>query len=504
MALGSYVLLIGYVRKLLFKLMRYKIHLPYYEQARSLAVQAVTVSPTDEALKSQFDFALFGEYVLNLPPADHHLEWIDRLVTGQDSEVLSKVAGSNLRYCAPRGSAKTIWTAVALAWIIGHNPHIRIILVSYSADVALSISVMIKNIIASDFYQQVFPYIRPSRRWRDTQWSIERSLAGVTSVIKDPTLYAVGSAGAIASRRSDLIYIDDPIRSSADISNPAMRQRMVNWFNEVLEPTLVPGGRVLCSATRYRIDDLHGTTFNEDNGWEVLTQPAILLDEDGDEFSFWEDYMSLEFLHERRSKSPLSFASQYQQEPIASEAQIVKPEWVIRGDIPDQFDEVSVGIDLAASKKEQSDYTAVVAVGRLADLYYVISADRGRWSLDETIRFLLGLDYNARRFSFQVESVSFQASFLPEFKRRAKEEGRSIRAEPVVMRGDKEQRLYGVSGLFECGEVIFNRARSFEVLIDELVSFGYTEHDDLVDALVFALQKVFVKRRSSLHVSGYN
>lgn len=484
--------------------MRHKTYLPYYYQARSLATEAVTVSPTEEALQAQEELALFGEYILSLPPAQHHLQWLDSLVTGDDSEVLSRVAGDNLRYCAPRGSAKTTWTAVALAWIIGHNPHIRIILVSYSADVALSISLMIKNIISSDFYQQVFPYIRPSRRWRDTQWSIDRALAGVTSIIKDPTLYAVGSAGAIASRRSDLIYIDDPIRSSADIANPVIRNSMVNWFNEVLEPTLVPGGRILCSATRYRIDDIHGTTFNEANGWEVLTQPAILVDDNGEEYSFWEDYMSLEFLKSRRFKSPLSFASQYQQEPIASEAQIIKPDWIIRGDVPDKFDEIAVGIDLAASKKEQADYTAVVAVGRLADMYYVISAQRGRWSLDETIRFLLGVSFDAPKFSFQVESVSFQASFLPEFKRRAKESGKSVRAEPVVMRGDKEQRLYGVSGLFECGEVVFNRARSFDVLIDELVNFGYTEHDDLVDALVYALNKVFKKRKNPLGATGYN
>ena len=482
-----------------------KTYLPYYHQARSLAVEAVTVSPTEDALEAQDDLALFGERILNLPPASHHLRWIDFLVTGEDSEVLSRVAGANLRYCAPRGSAKTTWTAVALAWIIGHNPHIRIILVSYSADVALSISLMVKNIITSDFYQQVFPYIRPSRRWRDTQWMIDRSLAGVTSIIKDPTLYAVGASGAIASRRSDLIYIDDPIRSSADIVNPVIRNGMVNWFNEVLEPTLVPGGRVLCSATRYRLDDIHGTTFNEENGWETLTQSAILVGDDGEEYSFWQEYMSLEFLQSRRAKSPLSFASQYQQEPIASEAQVIKPDWIFRGDVPDRFDEVAVGIDLAASKKEQADYTAVVAVGRLADMYYVLVAQRGRWSLDETIRFLLGFpSFDTPKFSFQVESVSFQASFLPEFKRRAKESGKSVRAEPVVMRGDKEQRLYGVSGLFECGEVVFNRARSFDVLVDELVNFGYTEHDDLVDALVYALTKVFKKRRNSIGATGYD
>lgn len=484
-----------------------KLWTPQQEEAKRLAIDAITVSPSQEAMEAREDLALFGEMVLGMAPATHHRDWISAIVTEQNSTVLSKVAGNNLRICAPRGSAKTTWISVALAWIIGHNPHIRIILVSYAEDVALSISVAIKSIIESDIYRQVFPYIRPSRRWRDTQWTIDRRLAGINSVIKDPTLYAVGVNGAIASRRSDLICIDDPIRSSKDILNPTVRKSMVRWWSEVLEPTIVPGGRVLCSATRYRIDDIHGTTFTEDNGWQVLVQKAIVESSEG-EASFWSEYMSLEFLQEKRESNPSAFSSQYQQEPQSEEAQIIKPDWIIRGEIPDRFEEIAIGVDLAASKKEEADYSAYVVGGRSDDIYYILGFDRGRWSIYELVNKLLvqqvyWINYTSR-LSFQIESVAYQSSFIPEFKRQARDEGASVRAEAITAKGDKEQRLYGVSGLFESGDVIFARSRSFGVLIDELTKFGFTEHDDCADACVYALHKLFKKKRGRLGASGYN
>jgi len=485
-----------------------KLWTPEMAYARQLAHDAVTISPSQDALEAREDLGLFGELLLGLSPASHHKEWISAIVTEQNSTVLSRVAGKNLRICAPRGSGKTLWISVALAWIIGHNPHIRIILVSYSEDVALSVSVAIKSIIESEVYQQVFPYIRPSDRWRDRYWSINRKLAGVYGIIKDSTLAAVGMSGSIASRRSDLICIDDPIKSSKDIRNPTVRKSMVTWWSEVLLPTLVPGGRVICPATRYRVDDIHGTTFTQDNGWDVITQKAIVETAEG-EVSFWEDYMSLEFLQGKREDNPSTFSSQYQQEPQSEEAQIIKPDWIKRDRVPDTFEEIAIGVDLASSKKEEGDYSAYVPVGRVDDKYYILGAYRGRWTLHELVNKLLDqhsywADYT-NKLTFQIESVAYQASFIPEFKRQSKEQGISVRVEPAKQgQGDKEQRLFGVSGLFEDGQVIFNRSIALGWLVEELLKFGFCDHDDGADALVYSLQKLFTKKRQKLNSSSYN
>ncbi len=485
--------------------MKIKPWIPLIYQARVLAVEALKIAPSAKALLAREDLGLFGEHILGLEPAEHHRGWLDHIVTGNSSPVLSRVSGSNLRIAAPRGSAKTTWISCAIAWVIGHNPHIRIILCSYSEEIALSISVAIKAIIESDKYREIFPEIQKSSRWRDKSWTIDRQLAAVDTFIKDPTVLAVGAQGAIASRRSDLVVIDDPIKSSRDIDNPHVRTAMVKWWSEVLKPTLVPGGRAIVLCTRYRVDDIHGTTFTLDKGWDVIEQAAIIQGENGEE-SFWSEYMSLEFLVQKREEDPVSFASQYQNDPLSEEGQIIKPDWITRADIPGAFDEIAIGVDLAASRKESADYTALVVCGRAADKYYILDFIRGRWSLNTSIEELIKLSVAwkelGKRFTVQVESVAFQAVFADEFRRRAISAGVSLRVESVTLKGDKEQRLHGVSGLFEAQLVVFNRAVATGVLIEEILQFGFVSHDDCADAMVHGLTKIFKKRRK-LEVSVY-
>lgn len=432
--------------------------------------------------------------ILGLEPAKHHRQWIEAIVTGENSAVLSNIAGDNLRISAPRGSAKTTVISALLAWIIGHNPAIRIILCAYAEDVALNISVAIKSIIESEKYFRYFPNIKKSRRWRDTSWTIDREYAGVVNPIKDATLYAVGATGAIASRRADLIVIDDPIRSSKDIANPQVRKDMVRWWSEVLSPTLVPGGRTLVLCTRYRVDDLHGTTFNENNNWQVINHKAIVINDDGMEDTFW-DYMPLEFLKKKREEDPIAFASQYQNDPLQEDNQIISADWIKRDRVPDYFREIAVGIDLAASEKTTADYNSYVTVGILGDRYFVLECNRGRWSLSEFIEILCDLYLRYRdscdRFSFQVESIAYQVAFVREFKRVVNEKRLLCRVQSVKLKGDKLARLFGISGLFESGKVVFSDVASMGLLIEEVINFGVTAHDDLVDAMVHSLTRLY-------------
>ena len=447
-------------------------------------------------LESFYDPVKFLETLLGKPLANHHLTWVNSIVTNLNSSVLLKVSGDNLRISAPRGSAKTTIISALLAWIIGHNPAIRIILCAYAEDVALTISVSVKNMIDCDKYRQVFPMVKKSRRWRDRSWVIDREYAGITVPIKDATLYAVGVTGAIASRRADLIVLDDPIRSSKDIANPARRTDMVRWWAEVLEPTLVPGGRCLVLCTRYRHDDIHGTLFLPVNGWQVITQPAIVNDEHGNEVSFWPEYMPLEFLLSKRNNNPVAFASQYQNFPTAEENQLISPQWILRDSVHSYYTDIAIGVDLAGSARTTADYTAYVVVGLTTDKkYHVIGFGRGRFTISQTIKELLILyeQYYSfcDRLSFQLESIAYQVAFTREFKRVTIDRGLRCRVDSVVLKGDKTARLYGVSGLFESLKVIFNQDCNFGILLEELLNFGATAHDDLVDALVYALSKLY-------------
>lgn len=479
-----------------------KLWLPYAWIAQQQARAATQISPCDRTLAARNNLGIFGEHISGLKPARHHQEWLTAIVTNSSSTALKLVAGKNLRIAAPRGAAKTTWISLALAWIIGHNPGIRVILVSFSEEIALSISVAVKLIIESEQYREVFPNIFPSKRWSDGAWFIDRTAAGFTQILKDPTVLAVGSGGSIASRRSDLIILEDPIKSSDAIANPIIRKAMVRWWGEVLRPTMVPGARAITSCTRYRIDDIHGTTFTTENNWQVITQSAI-IEHNGVESSYWAEYVSLEELLAIREENPTTFSSQYQNNPLSEENQIIKPEWIVRGAIPNQFEALALGIDLAASKKESADYTALVLIGKQGKNYYVVDAHRGRWTIYETALeiFKMHSRWNptTRDFTIQIESVAYQSAFGPELKRLALAEGLSLRIDNVHPKGDKEQRLRGVTGLLETELVTFNIGQPLGALIEELLQFGVSAHDDTVDAFTLALAKLF---RTRIALSG--
>ena len=53
--------------------------------------------------------------------------------------------------------------------------------------------------------------------------------------------------------------------------------------------------------------------------------------------------------------------------------------------------------------------------------------------------------------------------------------------------GDKLARLRGVLGLYEHKRVIWNKWRKWNILEEELLNFGHSQHDDAVDSMVLTM-----------------
>lgn len=458
-----------------------------------LAVRALEQvgEPSERVLRCRNSLTAFAEYVIGLPPADHHLVWCRAWQTDQDSPTLSKIAGNNLRIAAPRDSAKTTYGTAFLAWAIGHNPNIRIIVTSSTQEIAQSISQFVKAIVESPKYKEIFPWVRKSHKWAERQWLIKRD-----QFLKDPTLLAVGMGGGIVSRRADLVLIDDPIKSSADIAAKEIREGMRLWYSEVLSPCVVPGGRVIVNCTRYRIDDIHGTDFMEQNGWEVIRQQAIIQGEQG-EVSYWPGRYSLEVLRKKREQNPTAFASQYQNDPLPVGTLGVRPEWICRAALHHDFKLLTLGVDPAISKKETADYSALVLVGLAKNnRFQTVLARRGRWTLRELLGQIFKIcdEWEGYRLRVVVEAIAYQAAIVDELKRQILMEDREIRVKEIKPRGDKESRLYGVTGVLETGDHSFAQGQAFDDLLGELINFGSMAHDDLADAWTMALRECLRQR----------
>lgn len=501
-------------------------HLAYRRNARAAARNQIIKQPKnlDDLKRAREDFGFFCEFVADKPPAKHHQEWNRHFVTGEDSTCLIKIAGPNIDLLAPRGSAKSTVLGLLTAWAIGVHTEaklpLQILYLSYTVDIARSKSATIKRIIESKRYQEVFPTVRLLKNVTSNEyWSIDHKFAGIDVTGDEQfTLCAAGLKGSVTSKRSHLVMIDDAIKSAADIANPDIRKMMQDNWNAVIAPTMFEGARAICLGTRFRHDDIHATTFNEQNNWMQIVLSAITNDpKTGEEESYWPDMWSLEYLKEKKRQAPIAFSFQYMNKIIRQNELSLAPELIVKAEISTEFDTLGIGVDLSAGVKEKNDYTVMILGGRIEDRIHIIDYRRirvmGNLEKLDAMKELLndwsivGKDDNGNYFptystcDIWSEAVQYQASLEADFKRVClNDEGLyNLIWHPVKgFRADKLARFRGIMGMFEDRKIIFNRYRNFTNLFEELTNFGVSGHDDCVDALVWLVTGL--ARKGQLHL----
>jgi phage terminase large subunit-like protein len=310
--------------------------------------------------------------------------------------------------------------------------------------------------------------------------------------------------------------VDDPIKSSTDIRNPAIREEQNNNWSSVIAPIIFEGGRSICLGTRFHPLDIHKTMFIPEKGWKQVVQEALTYDNHGNAVSYWPEQWSVEYLQQQKELDPVAFAFQYQQQPVLTSDLIVSPELLVKGEVVTEFDSLAVGIDLSASRNETSDYTAFVLGGRLKDMYYIIDAHQCRSignleKIDLLCDMLLEWGILVKQdniyaptystVTLVVESVAYQASLAADIKRVLINERELTNLnihEVKGFRGDKLSRFRGTLGILEHKKVVFNKYRKFDALFEQLINVGATSHDDLLDAYTHLI--TFLQRRGSFSI----
>ena len=498
-----------------------------YAYRRALKARAQrAIDSNDSAIDSVFhraqdDFLTFCT-LLDKPPAKHMLEWHQELITGDSNKYLIDIAGPNLDILSPRGSAKSTVLNLFTAWVIGKHTTaqrpLQIIYCSYNIATAIPKSRIIKQIIDSSTFKKIFPKVKLKAGMQsDIGWSIDFDYAGIDRIGDEEfTLRAAGLRGSITSKRAHLVIVDDPIKSSSDIKNPAVREEMNNNWSSVIAPIVFEGGRSICLGTRFHPLDIHKTMFIPKKGWKQVAQEALTYDKQGEPVSYWPEQWSVSYLMGQKELDPVAFAYQDQQQPVMTSDLVLSPDLLIKGEVETEFDTLAVGIDLSASKNETSDYTAFVLGGRLKDKYFIIDSHQVRsignlekidllcdmlveWGILE----LQGDQYfpTYSTITLVVEAVAYQASLAADLKRvLLVERGLSnLNIHEVKgFRGDKIARFRGTLGILENKKVTFNKYRKFDALMDQIVNVGATSHDDLLDAYTHLIN--YLQRRGNYNV----
>jgi len=486
-------------------------------RSAQLAAQAIKKQPEvieipDYVIKARKNFAYFCE-LMGKPPARHMKVWHKEFLTGQSNEHLQDIAGPNTCLLSPRGSAKSTEVGLLIAWLIGRHAMahklLRTLYVSYNVDVARNKSAAIKNLISNKDYQEIFPTVRLSKaRTSDELWSIDFDHAEVDVRGEDAfTVACAGLKGTITSKRSSLIIVDDAIKSAAAIANPDIRREMEANWNNVIVPTMFQGARAIALGTRFHFDDLFTTTFCEKKGWKVITQGALHYDDDGRPKSYWPSMWSVKYLLKLQNEDRIAFSYQYLNQPVRTTELGISPELFVKGEVPDTYDTIGVGIDLSAGMTERNDWTVFTLAGRVDEKVYIIDYKRMRSMGNvEKVEALCELlvewnlliqaedgTYHQTNSPVVIwpEVVAYQKSFEGDLKRILFNDWQlyNLSVSPVKgFRGDKLARLRGILGLFQGKKIIFNKYRDFSCMVDEIINFGHAPHDDCADSLNIVVQ----------------
>ncbi len=159
----------------------------------------------------------------------------------------------------------------------------------------------------------------------------------------------------------------------------------------------------------------------------------------------------------------------------------VKREW-LRYSNTTSFVRYAMGVDLAVSLQNEADYTAIVVVAEDAEgNAHVVDVFRERLTFND---ILTTIRHYAEKWSVDsvaIEKVQAQAYVAQELMRTT-----MLPIDPVTPRGDKLARFMPIEGKIEHGYLHLTRGLPsyFE---DELLNFPNSEHDDTVDALVYAI-----------------
>jgi hypothetical protein len=164
----------------------------------------------------------------------------------------------------PPRSLKSVVTSVAFpAFLLGHDPRMRIICVSYGADLAAKHARDFREIITSTWYRRLFPDTRISPT-KNTEAEIETTAGGFR--------LSTSTEGTLTGRGGGLIIIDDPLKP-IDALSDSRRERANEWFRNTLLSRLDDKvhDSIVIVMQRVHLDDLTGN--RRTNGRSSSSRP---------------------------------------------------------------------------------------------------------------------------------------------------------------------------------------------------------------------------------------
>ncbi len=156
------------------------------------------------------------------------------------ADAFERVASGDLKRLiinlAPRHTKSELASFLFPAWFLGKFPEKKIIQTAHTAELAVGFGRKVRNLVNTPDYQAIFP----------TKLSTDSKAAGRWNTNKGGDYFAIGVGGAVTGKGADVLIIDDPhSEQEAMLGNPAVYDRVFEWYNAGPRQRLQPGGAIV-------------------------------------------------------------------------------------------------------------------------------------------------------------------------------------------------------------------------------------------------------------------
>ena len=397
-----------------------------------------------------------------------------------------------LAVALPPRSLKSVIISVALpAWLLGHDPGLEVVCVSYGQELADKLSSDCRRVMLTPWYRRLFPVTK-----------LDRQAMGHLATTLGGKRYATSVGGTLTGMGADVIIVDDPMKPDEALSD-AERSRANSWAQHTLFTRMndKKNDRIVIVMQRLHEADMIGHVMALAN-FEPLAFPAIAAEDKVHHIRT--PFGTLR--HERKAGEPLHpereplevlekqrrllgttfFAAQYLQSPTPPGGDIIKSVWFQRYDPAKKphFDRIMQSWDCATKASELNDYSVCTTWGVTnTKAIYLLHVLRERLEYPELKRKVRQYAEQHRAGIVLIEDTAAGIQLIQELRYEG-----FARIEAFRPAGDKIMRMAAQTPTIEAGRVYLpHDAPWLPNYEHELAMFPKGRYDDQVDSTAQAL-----------------
>jgi predicted phage terminase large subunit-like protein len=420
-----------------------------------------------------------------------HAVQLIRHLEALETKELTKDLNVNI----PPGHGKSVIAHVFFpAWVWIRRPSACFIYTSYNAAALEELSVRRGDLIASNWFQSNWGDTCSPKEGNWNKFTIKNNTGGI--------VWAVPIKGAITGKHVDYVFIDDPIKPK-DVDAKEL-QTVENVYSKTI-PTRVAKkkGRIVCIMQRLREGDLSDFLVRTSD-FESLIFPAEYVP--GKHTSnilgvydtrteanepLWPEYYPEEELKRQKARlGPVDYSAQFQQSPIPAEGNLFKIDWICRYDHLPEKGNMIITVDTAFGLSGTGDYTVAQVWMKSGADFYLVDQVRKKLDFPQAVDALLKLHHKwPKALPIYVEMNSNGPAIVDTLKKLGVS---GIKGEKTP-HTNKYSRANSVTPLWEAGNVWLPKQEQAPWVIDfieEITAFDNGVHDDQVDAMSMALNKL--------------